>query len=176
MCTKKEPQALHRLKNTTQDIIIFALSAAIMFVQQIVLAGLPNIELVSLLVIVYARIFRYKSMYIIYIFVLLEGILYGFHLWWISYLYVWTILAFITIMLHSVKSVFIWAAISGIFGLLFGVLCAIPYLITGGLSMALAYWVSGIPFDIIHCVGNFVLCLLLWKPLIGLLSKIRKRA
>ncbi|NLN80941.1 MAG: hypothetical protein GX136_00095 [Clostridiales bacterium] len=143
-----------------------------MFVQQVALAGLPNIELVSLLVIVYAYTFRFKSLSIIYVFVLMEGVYYGFHIWWVSYLYVWTILALIVIALRAVKSSLVLAAISGMFGLCFGALCSIPYLVTGGPAMAIAYWVSGIPFDLIHCASNFILCLLLWKPLIKLINKI----
>jgi energy-coupling factor transport system substrate-specific component len=161
---------LSRSKNATKNIVIFALCAAIMFVQQIVLAGLPNIELVSLLVIVFATTFRYKSLYIIYVFTILEGIFYGFHIWWISYLYVWTILALITILLCKLQSPVIWAVVSGTFGLFFGALCAVPYLFIGGPAMAVAYWVSGIPFDLIHCVSNFFLCLILWKPLIKIIG------
>ena len=74
--------------------------------------------------------------------------------------------------MNKVKSPFIWAVMSGVFGLLFGMLCAIPYLIIGGPAMAIAYWVSGIPFDIAHCVSNFILCLILWKPLTRITSKL----
>jgi len=162
----------HHKKNTTKDIVILAMCTAILFVQQIALAVLPNIELVSLLIIVYATTFRYKSLYIIYVFAILEGIFYGFHIWWISYLYIWTILAFITIVLHKIRSSIIWAAISGGFGLFFGALCAIPYLFIGGPAMAITYWVSGIPFDFIHCVSNFLICLMLWKPLTKLMFKL----
>lgn len=69
-----------RPKNTTKDIVILAICTAIIFVQQIALAGLPNIELVSFLIIVYAKTFRYKSLYIIYVFALLQGVFYGFHI------------------------------------------------------------------------------------------------
>ena len=171
MRTTKTAFSSLRPKNTTKDIVILALCTALIFVQQVALAALPNIELVSLLVIVYTKTFRFKSLYIIYVFALLEGVYYGFHIWWISYLYVWTILALITIVLHRVQSQFIWAAVAGAFGLCFGALCAIPYIIAGGPAMAIAYWVSGIPFDLIHCVSNFVLCLFLWKPLTTLTSK-----
>lgn len=171
MRTNNIASGARRPKNTTKDIVILALCTALILIQQIALAGLPNIELVSFLVILYARNFRYKSLNIIYVFALLEGIFYGFHIWWISYLYVWTILALITIMMSKVESPFIWAVISGVFGLFFGMLCSIPYLIMGGPTMAVAYWVSGIPFDLIHCVGNFVLCLILWKPLSTIASK-----
>ena len=162
----------HHQKNTTKEIVILALCTALIFIQQIALAGLPNIELVSLLIIVYAKTFRFKSLYIIYVFAVLEGVFYGFHIWWITYLYIWTILALIIIAMNKVKSPFIWAVMSGVFGLLFGMLCAIPYLIIGGPAMAIAYWVSGIPFDIAHCVSNFILCLILWKPLTKITSKL----
>ena len=163
-----------RPNNPAINVVILALCTALIFVQQIALAGLPNIELVSLLVIVYAITFRFKSLYIIYVFAILEGVFYGFHIWWISYLYVWTILALITIALHKIRSPVIWAVVSGVFGLFFGMLCAIPYLITGGPAMAAAYWISGIPFDLIHCVSNFFICLILWKPLTKITSAFLK--
>lgn len=151
-----------------------ALCTAILLVFQISLAGLPNIELVSLLLIVYTLVFKRKVLFIIYTFVLLEGLIFGFHLWWISYLYVWTILACLVWVFRKIKSPLGWAILSGVFGLFFGALCSIPYFFIGGASMAFANWVSGIMFDIVHCVSNFLICLLLWKPIYTLLSKIAK--
>ena len=78
--TKAAPDS-RRSNDTTQNVVILALCTALIFVQQIVLAGLPNIELVSLLVIVYATTFRFKSLYVIYEFAILEGVFYGFHIW-----------------------------------------------------------------------------------------------
>lgn len=161
-------------ENIAKRVAVFGLCTALIFALQVALSVLPNVELVSLLVIVYARIFRFRAFYIIYLFVVLEGILYGFHLWWISYLYVWTLLALITILFHRVKSSVLWAILSGTFGLCFGALCAIPYLFIGGPMAAVAYWINGIPFDIIHAVSNFILCLVLWKPLMRLAGQILK--
>ena len=162
-----------RVKNAARSVTVLALCAALMFAQQVALLALPNIELVSLLVIVFALTFRYKALYIIYVFVVMEGLFYGFNLWWwLPYLYVWTILALITVALRAMKSPVGWAVVSGAFGLCFGALCSLPYFIIGGPSMALAYWVSGIPFDLIHCAANFVLCLVLWKPLMYLLGRL----
>lgn len=44
-------------------------------------------------------------------------------------------------------------------------MCSIPYLFIGGIHTAVAWWVSGIPFDMIHGVSNLVLMLVLYKPL-----------
>ena len=151
-----------------------ALCAAVLFAQQVALMALPNIELVSLLVIVYTLTFRYKVLYIIYVFAFLEGLFYGFSpWWWIPYLYVWTLLALVVWLWRACRSPVVWAMISGVFGLCFGALCALPHLVIGGPAMALAYWVSGIPFDLIHCVSNFVVCLALWRPLMRLLAKVK---
>ena len=155
-----------------RSLATLTICTSILFAQQIVLQGIPNIELVSILIIVYTLAFRRKVLYIIYVFVLLQGLYYGFSLWWwLPYLYVWTILAFITWLFRSCRSPLIWAVISGIFGLSFGALCSIPHLIIGGPAFALSYWISGIPFSIVHCIGNFVICLVLWRPLIKIFAK-----
>lgn len=149
----------------TKDLALIGIMSALMIVLQVALSFLPNIELVSLLLILYTLFFGWKTLFIIYIFVFVEGLIFGFGLWWISYLYVWTILFFITIFLKENRSPYFWALISGSFGLFFGALTSITYLFVGGFSMALASWVSGIPFDIVHCIGNFIIALLFFKPL-----------
>lgn len=143
-----------------------------MFAAQLALAGLANIELVSLLVMLFTLSFGRRVLYAIYAFALLEGLVFGFHLWWVSYLYVWAVLAGVTWLFRRTSSVVAMAVISGLFGLAFGALCSIPYIFAGGFAMAAAYWVSGIPFDLVHCVGNLLLCLILWKPLYKAFEKI----
>lgn len=160
------------LRRGALGLTIAAVAAAIMFAAQIALAGFANIELVSLLVMLFTLCLKRRVLYSIYVFVLLEGLVYGFHLWWVMYLYVWTILAGVTWFFRKTRSALVWAVISGLFGLMFGALCSIPYFFVGGFTMAAAYWVSGIPFDLAHCAGNFLLCLILWRPLCKALERI----
>ena len=68
-----------------------------------------------------------------------------------------------------------WAVLSGGFGLLFGALCTPVCLVTGGPAFALSWWLSGIPFDLLHCGGNFALALFLFKPLRRLLERLKER-
>ncbi len=91
-----------------------------------------------------------------------------------SYLYIWSILALIVLALQKLDNAVLWAVVSGAFGLLFGALCAIPYLISGGIGAAFAYWSAGIPYDILHCGGNFALTLILYKPLTRLIRKLHQ--
>ena len=62
------------------------------------------------------------------------------------------------------------------FGLGFGALCALPYLVTGGPAAALSYWLAGLGFDLVHCIGEiFLVCLLLFRPLHRLLERLLRR-
>ena len=145
---------------------------AVVFVAQVAMGFLPNIELVTLLFILYTLVLGRKVFLIIYVFVFLEGIFYGFGLWWVNYLYVWTVQSIVTLMLRKQTSVFFWSILSGFYGISFGALCAIPYFFMGGPSSAFAYWVSGIAYDIPHCIGNVIVCLLLFKPLYKVLDQV----
>ncbi|MBS4829541.1 MAG: hypothetical protein KH128_10825 [Firmicutes bacterium] len=132
---------------------------------KLALSFLPNIELVTLLIILFTLTVGKKIYYAVFAFVVLEGLLYGFGIWWVMYLYMWPLLAWVTWLLRRKKDVWTFALLSGAFGLGFGAMCAVPYLFVGGINTAFAWWVSGIPFDIIHGISNFVLMLILYKPL-----------
>ena len=68
-----------------------------------------------------------------------------------------------------------WALLSAVYGLLFGALCAPVDVVIGGFGYAVTKWVSGIPFDLMHCGGNFAITLVLWKPLRKLLRTMHKK-
>jgi energy-coupling factor transport system substrate-specific component len=151
---------------------LLALMGALMVGAQAAMAPLPNIEPVSLLLICCTLVFGGYALYACYTFVLLEGLLYGFGLWFFNYLYVWAILVGLVLLLRKNTSPLFWAVISGIFGLCFGALCAIPYFMIGGWQSGVAYWISGIPYDLLHAVGNAVLAAVLVRPLTKLLFRL----
>jgi energy-coupling factor transport system substrate-specific component len=152
-------------KLTTREIAVMGLMVAVLEASVHAMAAIPNVEPVTLLLMLFTLFLGKRVIYVLAAYLLLEGCFYGFGLWWIMYLYIWPLLAFLTHLLRRQKSVWVFAILSGLFGLFFGALCSIPYLFIGGISGAFAWWVSGIPFDLIHCVSNFLLCLFLFPPL-----------
>ena len=161
--TKTSKKAIH--------IATMGLLSAILLIGQLGMSFLPNIEPVTTLIILYTLVYKKYIFPIIYAFVLLEGMVFGFGVWWLSYLYIWSVLALLVLLFQKMDSALFFAILSGAFGLSFGALCAIPYLISGGIHAAFAYWVNGIPFDILHCGGNFVLTLVLYRPLLRVLKR-----
>ncbi len=156
----------------TKELVILAFLTAILLVAQIALAAVPNIEIVTLLVIIYTQIFGKKVFFIIYAFAILEGLLYGFGIWWLMYLYVWSLLALLVMQFKKQESVILWTIISAGFGFAFGLLCSLPYFFIGGFHMAAAWWIAGIPYDLLHGIGNIAVTLVLYKPIYFLLKKL----
>ena len=163
----------HTLRHKLIEIILLALLGVIMFIAQVIMAPLPNIELVSFLIILTTRKFGIKSLWSVYIFVIFEILYYGLHLWVMSYLYVWAILVFIILFVRKLDSVMLYTLISSIYGFLFGTLCSVPFFITGGIGYGISWIIGGIIFDIYHGVGNFVLMFLLYKPISKVFEKIK---
>jgi energy-coupling factor transport system substrate-specific component len=159
---------------TIKDIALIGVMTATLEVGKMALSFLPNVEIVSLFIILYTLFFGRKTVYAIFTFVLIEGCLYGFGIWWIMYLYIWPLLSFLAWLLRKYAAPLPYALLSGIFGLFFGALCAIPYLFIGGWHTAFTWWIAGIPYDIIHCVANFLLCLILFQPLHYCLSHVSR--
>lgn len=160
-------------KLSVRDLTCLAILAAMMIAGQVAMASLPNIEPVSFLIIAGAVVYGYSILFSVYAFVLVEGMIYGFGLWVLNYLYVWAILAVAAVLLRKIEDRLIWAVISGAFGLCFGLLCAIPYVFISGFPAAAAYYISGIPFDLLHAVGNFTLALFFLPPCVKLLRKLK---
>ena len=157
-----------------REIVLFGVLGALTFALQVVMGPLPNIEPVSLLVLLFGVVFGWKGLYPVYVFVVMEILFYGLGLWNINYLYIWAVPTLAGVLLRGMDTGLGWAMVSGVFGLAFGALCGIVDLFIGGWAYAAAKWVSGLSFDLMHCAGNFVISLVLFIPLRNLLTKLYK--
>ena len=161
-----------KVKLTTFEIVLFGVLGALTFAAKWAMSALPNIEPVSLMIMLFAVTFGWKALYPTGLYVAMEVLFYGINVWNIYYLYVWAILAVLAILLRKMQDPLGWAVLSGAFGLAFGALCGITDIFIYGFATAVAKWVSGIWFDLLHCGGNFVMALLLFAPMRRLLGKL----
>ena len=154
-----------------RELCVLALMGALIFATKFALAGLPNINLNTLLIILCVSFFGWKTLYAVFIYVMLEGLVFGFTLWWFSYLYAWPVVTAAAMLFRRNRSPFFWAVFGALCGLLFGPLMYILYLTVTGWQSAVTMWIAGIPYDLAHCAGNFVLILLLYKPLCSVFQR-----
>ena len=155
---------------------IFAMFGAIMFISKLVMEFLPNIHPLGLFITVLTLLYRAKAIIPIYVYVLLNGLYAGFATWWIPYTYIWLIL-WALIMLIPKKApnwlIFVMSLVfNGLFGLAFGLLYMPVQAIIFHLSFeqAIAWFVAGFTFDIIHMCGNIAMSFLV-LPLYKVLKK-----
>ena len=146
------------------ETLILVLMGVLMYVSQVIMASLPNIELVSFLTVIVTRRFGYKAFVSVYTFAFLEIMTYGLSIWNVMYLYVWAILVLIVLPFRKINNVILYTVISGIFGIAFGALCSVPYFFTSGIAGGISWIVYGFSFDVTHCIGNVVLMAILYIP------------
>lgn len=167
------------MKLNIKEIAVFGMLGAMMFASKMLMEFLPNIHLLGVFTIATTVVYRQKALYPIYIYVLLNGLIAGFNVWWVPYLYIWTILWGATMLLP--KSLpqkakpFIYMGLCGLHGFLYGILYAPAQALFFGLSFdaAIAWIVAGFPFDAIHGVSN-IICGVLICPIIAVLKKAEK--
>lgn len=159
---------------------LFAMFGAMMFISKIVMEFLPNIHLLGMFTILLTIVYRQKALIPIYIYVFLNGVFAGFNMWWVPYLYIWTVLWALTMLVPQKTPVYlqviIYPLLCALHGLCFGLLYAPAQMVMFSLTFKqmFAWFLAGLPFDIVHCVGNFFAGLLIY-PLSTALKKLHKQ-
>ncbi len=161
------------------EICLFAVLGTLMFCSKLIMEFLPNVHLLGAFTIAFTLVFRVKALIPIYINVFLIGLYGGFNLWWFPYLYIWTALWGITMLLPKKMpekaGYVVLPLLCGLHGFAFGTLYAPAWALMMNMDKdgVIAYMISNIPFDIIHGIGNLVAGLLI-LPLVKLMRRLLK--
>ena len=145
-----------------------------MYASKMIMEMAPNIHLLGAFIVAFTVVYRRKALYPIYIFVLLIGLFNGFNAWWIPYLYIWTVLwAVVMLLPRNIPRKWqpiVYMLVSAAHGFLYGTLYAPVQAFMFGLNLegTIAWIVTGLPWDAIHGVSNFF-CGLLIVPIITVL-------
>ena len=160
-------------KISASDIATVAIMSALLEAVKVALNAIPNVELVSFLLIVFTLRFGIrKTILAAWIFTAFEIMTWGLQLWVVFYLYTWPVLIILVYIFRKHDSAIVFAIISGAFGLCFGALSSLVYLLMGDPAMALSWWLSGLSFDAVHGVSNFCIALVLYRPAMNALKRV----
>lgn len=167
------------MKITVKETAIFGMLGALMYASKIIMEVLPNVHLIGVFTIAITVVYRKKALYPIYTYVLLVGISNGFATWWIPYLYQWTILWGVVMLLpqkmpKKAKPI-VYMVVNACHGFLFGTFYAPVQALLFGLSFdGMINWIIvGLPWDFIHGVSNFF-CAILIVPIIAILRRLER--
>lgn len=162
---------------SVRETVIFSMLGALMTVSDLLMEALPNIHLLGLFIAAFTLTYGVKALFPIYIYAVLIGLFGGFGLWWLPYLYIWTVLwgavMLIPRRLPKIPRYALVHAVTVLHGLAFGTLYAPVQALMWGLDFEgmLAWIVAGFSFDLIHAVGNFAFGFFIY-PLTVLLERL----
>ena len=167
------------MKLTVREITIFAMLGGVMYASKLIMEFAPNVHLLGVFTIAFTVVYRKKALYPIYTYVLLNGMFSGFATWWIPYLYLWTVLWGVVMLLPRNMSnkmqTIVYMIVCAAHGFLFGTLYAPAQAILYGLDFKgmIAWIVAELPWDFVHGVSNFF-CGILIMPIISVLRMAQK--
>lgn len=167
------------MKLTVREVTIFAMLGGVMYASKLIMEFAPNVHLLGVFTIAFTVVYRKKALYPIYTFVLLNGMFSGFATWWIPYLYLWTVLWGVVMILPRNMSkkvqTIVYMIVCALHGFLFGTLYAPAQAILYGLDLKgmVAWIVAGLPWDFVHGVSNFF-CGILVMPIVSVLRLAQK--
>lgn len=171
-----EPKKRKKPLLSIQEMTVFAMLGALMYCSKVVMEWAPNIHLLGMFTMLFTICYRAKALIPIYVYVMLNGVFAGFAMWWLPYLYIWTVLWGVTMFLPkklSPKLAWIYPIVCGLHGLAFGTLYAPAQALMFHLNFeqTLTWIAAGIKFDCVHAAGNFAAGFLVY-PLAKLLRKL----
>ena len=171
------------MKLKLKDIAVLSLMGSLMFAGDILLEMFPNIHLVGVLIVVTTVVYRKWAILAIYVYVLMQGLLSGFNLCWVGYIYVWDFLWLFVMLIpqrlpQKVKNV-LYIAVCALHGYMFGLLYApsqVLLFFDGDFSRMIPWLIKGIPADITHGTSNLILGTLFILPAVKILKLTNKYA
>lgn len=162
------------MKLTVKEITVFSLLGSVMYLSKMIMELLPNVHLLGTFVIALTVVYRKKALFPIYVFVFITGLFSGFATWWLPYLYLWTVLWAVVMLLPrnipaKVRPL-VYMTICALHGYAYGTLYAPAQALIFGLNYTqmIAWIVAGLPWDFVHGTSNFF-CGLLIQPLVNTL-------
>lgn len=166
-------------------VVKVAVMAALLTALKFALSFIPNVEVVTLLIMVYAAVFGAAyALPAVLVFCAAEAAIYGAGSWVILYFIYWPMLAAVSCLLFARRrNIFLAAAVAVVMSALFGVLsaCCDTLYVAVGLYEGdlahywLAYYVRGLYFDLVHVVSNFIVIAVLFKPLCAAGDRLMRR-
>ena len=167
----------------TKDIVLAALASALLSAGKQALVAIPNVEIVTLLIMLYAACFKPQIAFIsTAVFILIECFIWGLNTWVVAYLIHWNFLAFATFLLarvFKIRNRFVYLAFTILATAAFGVLTTAIDAYISWYKSGIAFekffviiYMRGIYFYIVHIVGNATFNLVLFAPMRLLLEKL----
>ncbi len=148
-------------------ITIISMFVSLCIVLRYILIFLPNVELITFLLMMSVIVFQWKtSILIINCFCFSQVVLFSFID--LPYFYIFNLYWLITFIFRKMilKFWYILPILLFFYGLAFGLLYSLEMWLLYSLPFAISYWITGLIFDITHAISSMIFGFLFYIPVI----------
>ncbi|MFI3229576.1 MAG: hypothetical protein R3Y23_05375 [Bacillota bacterium] len=174
-----------QMLSATKRLVLIGMLSASITSGKLALAVIPNVEIVTLLIMAYTIVFGLKiSLPTTLIFVTTEMLIYGVNTWIISYYIHWCLIAVVTAAVYAIfkdKHYIPYVITATLLTAMFGVLTSFFDTIFYANSSWSYFWSSftimylrGVSFYVTHIVSNTIVVALGLFPLVSVMKKLVK--
>ncbi|KGP93169.1 metal ABC transporter permease [Pontibacillus chungwhensis BH030062] len=148
-------------------LTLISLLAALATVGRFLFSFYPNVQPVTAIIIICGIwLGPLYSVVLAVVTTVLSNLLLGMGIWTLPQIVSWSLIGLLAGWLGKYRHViptYIYAAFAGVSGYFFGFMMAVTYGQVG--NHFFAYWLSSLPFDTYHAVGNVVFMIVLYPVL-----------
>lgn len=173
----------HIAQVTIKNIVLVGILSATLTVAKLALFFVANVEIVTLLIMVYATVFgRKTALFSALVFSTVEVLLFGFNTWVVLYFIYWPLLALVAGTILKKPRVWCAVLLAIVLTIVFDVLDSLITTIFAALGgvptyqlvrIFVSYYIRGIWFYVVHLVSNAVVVGALYLKLVQTLQKVR---
>ena len=153
--------------NKTKDIVLVAILAAVLFVQEQVLLFLPSVQLTFFLIILYSKVLGLKkTSLIVLIYVFLDNMfMASFNMVYTPFMLIgWLIIPIsLNTIFRNINDSFKLALLGVLFSFIYCFIYMIPVTLIMHMPL-LPYFIADIPYEIIMAISSFITTLWLYEP------------
>lgn len=159
----------------TKRIALLGLLTSFIYVGRVSFSFLPNVQpMTTILIMITLSMGLTDGLLVALLSLVVSNLSLGFGVWTIAQLIAFTAVLLIVYPFRKIYNkipLVIMALVSGFTGLLYGFIISLVQAPFFGWLSFFPYYISGIPFDIAHAIGNFVFYLLLAPILYPIIHK-----
>ncbi len=158
-----------QMHSKIKEITLIGILAAVCVASRMTLTFLPNIKPVTSIIVMVSAICGWKfGVKLSIVMTLVSDMLLGMGIWTFFQVLAWCIISIIAGIAGRkgrCSNIVLMTLLSGFSGYLFGFIVSFEKLILSGFWGGVAYYLSGLPFDTLHAVGNLVFYPICYYPM-----------
>lgn len=159
----------------TKDLTRITILTSLVYVGRLIFQFIPNVQPMTTILFMINIVFGLKyGLLISLLSIFISNINLGMGIWTIPQILSYFVIMILTSVFYNrykSENILILATCCGLLGFIYGFLISFFQIPLIGLNIFVPYYLQGLPFDILHSIGNFIFWFILSPTLLPILER-----